>query len=92
MDTQIFSVQAISQSSSNSLILKGFICLECHMIIVSVELRKGNCRNGRNVATVLRAMVKSHNHLKGTKYLSVGFLEEISTFLQERTCAEVLLL
>ena len=73
MDTQIFSVQAISQSSSNSLILKGFICLECHMIIVSVELRKGNCRNGRNVATVLRAMVKSHYCLKGTKVFVCGF-------------------
>ena len=34
------------------------------MIIVFVGLRKGNCRNCRNVATVLRAMVKSHNRLK----------------------------
>ena len=73
MDTQFFFVQAISQSSSRSLFLKGFICLECQMIIVSVELRKGNCRNGRNIATVLRAMIKSHNCLKGRIVFVCGF-------------------
>ena len=34
------------------------------MIIVFVGLRKGNCRNWRNIATILRAVVKSHNRLK----------------------------
>ena len=42
------------------------------MIIVFVGLLKGNCRNGRNVATVLRVMVKSHNRLKGTKVFAGG--------------------
>ena len=65
--------QAISQNSSKPLILKVFICLECQMITVFVELRKSNCRNGRNVAIVLRAMVKSHNRLKGTKVFACGF-------------------
>ena len=43
------------------------------MIIVFLELRKGNCRNERNVATALRAMVKPHNLLKGTKVFACGF-------------------
>ena len=43
------------------------------MIIVFVELHKGNCRNGRNVATGLRATVKSHNRLKGTNVFACGF-------------------
>ena len=43
------------------------------MIIVFVGLRKGNCRKGRNVATVLRAMIKPHNRLKGTKVFACGF-------------------
>ena len=43
------------------------------MIIVFVELRKSNCRNGKNVAIVLRAMVKSPNRLKGTKVFACGF-------------------
>ena len=42
------------------------------MIIVFVGLRIGNCRNGRNVATVLRAMVKSQNRLKGAKVFGCG--------------------
>ena len=35
-------------------------------------------RNRRNTATVLIAVVKSHNRLKGTKVFSCGCLEEIS--------------
>ena len=35
---------------------------------------------GEMLQTVLRAMVKSHNRLKGTK--AVSFLEEISFFFQ----------
>ena len=42
------------------------------MIIILVGLRKGNCRNERNAATVLRAMVKSHNDLNGTKVFACG--------------------
>ena len=42
------------------------------MIIILVGLRKGNCRNERNAANVLRAMVKSHNDLNGTKVFACG--------------------
>ena len=50
--------------------------------------------NRRNTATVLRAVVKSHNGLKGTKVFPVGVLEEISKNyqnLQGRARAGVLL-
>ena len=51
---------------------------------------QGNCRNGRNVATVLRAMVKSHNHLKGTKVFVCGFsgrnLKIFSKFAEKNLC------
>ena len=49
-------------------------------------------RNRRNTATVLRAVVKSHNCLKGTKVFLVCALEEISKVfqnLQGRACAGV---
>ena len=38
-------------------------------------------RNRRNTATVLIALVKSHNHLKGFKVFTC-VLEEISNFFQ----------
>ena len=60
------------------------------MIIVSAELHKGNCHNGRNVATILRAMVKSHNRLKGTKVFVCGFsgrnLKFFSKFAGKSPC------
>ena len=37
------------------------------MIIVFVGLRKLSQCNSRNIATVLRAVVKPHKDLKGTK-------------------------
>ena len=33
--------------------------------------------NKRNITSVLRAVIKSHNGLKGTKVFPVGALEEI---------------
>ena len=51
--------------------------------------------NRRNTATVLIAVVKSYNHLKGTKVFACGCLEEISKkfqHLQGRARAGVLLL
>ena len=65
------------------------------MIIVFVELRRGNCRNERNVATVLRAVVKFHNRLKGIKVLVCGFSgRNLKSFqnLQGRARAGVVLL
>ena len=59
-------------------------------MIVFVELNKGNCRNRRNVATVFRAMVKSHNRLKGTKVFLCGFsgrnLKIFSKFAGKSPC------
>ena len=60
------------------------------MIIVFLELRKSNCRNGRNVETALTAMVKSHNRLKGTKVFACGFfgsnLKIFSEFAGKSLC------
>ena len=52
-----------------------FICLECQMIIDcfrrAAQRQLSQC-NRRNTATVLRAVVKSHNGLKGTKVFACG--------------------
>ena len=60
------------------------------MIIVFLELRKSNCRNGRNIETALTAMVKSHNRLKGTKVFVCGFsgrnLKFFSKFAGKSPC------
>ena len=61
------------------------------MIIVFVGLRKGSCPNERNVATVLRAIVKSHNCLKGTKVFACGcsgrnLIIFFSKFADKRMC------
>ena len=60
------------------------------MIIVPAELHKGNCRNGRNVATILIAKIKSHNRLKGTKVFVCGFsgknLKNFSKFAGKSPC------
>ena len=68
-----FSHKLFHKTAPNHWLQKVFICLECQIIMVFVELRKKKCRNGRNVATVLRAMVKSHNRLKGTEVFVCGF-------------------
>ena len=52
------------------------------MIIVFVGLRKGNCRNGRNIATVLRAVVKSHNRRKGAKLAKFAKSSKFAVKLQ----------
>ena len=47
-------------------------------------------RNRRNTATVLRALVKSHNRLKGTKVFPCGRsgtnLKNFSTFAVKSPC------
>ena len=84
MNIQIFFVQAIWQNSSKPLILKGFYLLRMSDDYCFRRLRKDNCRNGRSVATVLRAMVKSHKSLKETKVFVCGLsgrnLNFFSTF------------
>ena len=50
------------------------------MIIAFVGLGKGNCRNWTNTATVLRAVVKFHNRLKGTKVFVCGCSGNLKIF------------
>ena len=66
------------------------------MIIFSVGLGKGKLSqcNRRNTAIILRALVKSHNGLEGTKVFACGCSGEISIIyqsLQGRARAGVLL-
>ena len=69
MNIQFFFGQAVSQNSSKPLIVKGFYLLRMSSDFCFRRAAQGKLsqRNRRNTATVLRAMVKSHNCLKGTK-------------------------
>ena len=74
MNIQIFFRQAISQNSSKPLIVKGFCLLRmsndcCFRRAVQGQLPQ--C-NRRNIVTVLKTVVKSHNGLKGTKAFGCG--------------------
>ena len=67
MNIQIFFGQTVSRNSSKALIVKGFYLLRmsndyCFRRAAQGRLSQQNRRN-----TVLRAVVKSHNCLKGTK-------------------------
>ena len=80
MNIQFFLGQTVSQNSSKPLIVKGFYLLRMSNDYCFRRAAQGKLsqRNRRNTATVLRAVVKSHNCLKVTKDLPVGVLEEIS--------------
>ena len=70
----IFSRQAISQNSSKPLIVKGFCFFRmpndcCFRWAAQGQLPQ--C-NRKNIATVLRTVVKSHKGLKGTKVFACG--------------------
>ena len=74
MNVQFLFGQTISQNSSKPLIVKGFYLLRmsddyCFRRAAQGQLSQ---RNRRNTATVLRAVVKSHNGLKGTKVFACG--------------------
>ena len=74
MNIQFFFGQAVSQSSSKPLIVKGFYLLRtssdyCFRRAAPAKLSQ---QNRTNTATVLRAVVKSHNCLKGTKVFACG--------------------
>ena len=97
MNTQIFFGQAVSQDSSKPLIVKGFYLLRmsndyCFRWAAQGKLSQ---RNKRNTATVVRAVVKSHNCLKGTKVFACGCsgrnLESFSKFAGKSPCWGLLL-
>ena len=79
----IFFRQAISQNSSKPLIVKDFYLLRMSDNFFR-RAAQGQLlqRNRRNTATVLIAVVKSHNRLKGAKVFACGCLEEISNIFQ----------
>ena len=92
MNIQFFFGQAISQNSSKPLIVKGFYLLRmsddyCFRRAAQGQLSQ---RNRRNTATVLRAVVKSHNRLKGTKVFACGCsgrnLKNLSKFAGKSPC------
>ena len=74
MNIQIFFGKAVSQNSSKPLIVKGFYILRMSDDYCYCRAAKGKLsqRNRRNTATVLRAVVKSHNCLKETKVFACG--------------------
>ena len=73
MNIQIFLGQAVSQNSSKPLNIQGFYLLkmsnDCFRRAAQGKLSQ---QNRRNTATVLRAVVKSQNYLKGTKVFACG--------------------
>ena len=74
MNIQIFFGQAVSQNSSKPLIVKRVYYLRMSNDYYFRRPAQGQLsqRNRRNTATVLRAMVKSHNRLKGTNVFVCG--------------------
>ena len=74
MIIQFFFWQAISQSTSNQLIVKGFYMLRMSDDYCFCRVAQGqpSQRDRRNTATVLRAVIKSHKRLKGTKVIACG--------------------
>ena len=69
MNIQFFLDKLISQSSSKPLIVRSFYLLR---MSDDYCFRRAVQCNWRNTATVLRAVVKSHNGLKGTKVFACG--------------------
>ena len=78
MNIQFFSDKLISQNSSKPLIVRSFYLLRMsddYCFRRAAQRQLSQC-NRRNTATVLRAVVKSHN-------LPVSILEEISKICRE---------
>ena len=74
MNIQFFYGQVISQNNSKPLIVKGFYLLRMSDDYCFRRVAQGqpSQRDRRNTATVLRAVIKSHNRLKGTKRIACG--------------------
>ena len=97
MNIQFFSGQAVSQNSSKPLIVKGFYLLRMSNDYCFCRAAQGKLsqRNRRNIVTVLRAVVKSHNCLKGRKVFACGCsgrnLKSFSKFAGKSPCWGLLL-
>ena len=79
---QFFSRQAISQDSSKPLAVKGLYFLRMwndNCFCWTAQGKLSQC-NRKNFATVLKAVVKCHKGLKGTKVFAC--LEEILKYLK----------
>ena len=92
MNIQFFFGQAISQNSSKPLIVKSFYLLRMsndYCFRRAAQKQLSQC-NRRITATVLRAVVKSHNGLKGTKVFACGCsgrnLKNLSKFAGKSRC------
>ena len=88
----IFFGQAISQNSSKPLIVKGFYLLrmlDYYCFRRAAQGQLSEC-NSRNTATLLRAVVNSHNGLKETKVFACGCsginLKNFSKFAGKSPC------
>ena len=93
---KFFFGPAVSKNSSKSLIVKGFYLLRMsNDCFRRAAQRKLSQQNRRNTATVLRAVVKSHNCLKGTKVFACGCsgrnLKSFSKFAGKSPCWGLLL-
>ena len=92
MNIRFFFGQAISQSNSKPLIVKGFYLLRMSEDYCFRRAAQGQLsqRDRRDSATVLRAVVKSHNRLKGTKVIACGCsrrnLKKFSKFAGKSAC------
>ena len=87
-----FSEQAIAQNSSKPLITKDFYLLRISGYYYFFRVAQGQLSqcNRRNTATVLRAVVKSHNDLQETKVFASGYsgknLKNFSKFVGKSPC------
>ena len=97
MNIQFFFGQAVSQNSFKPLIIKGFYLLRMTNDYSFRRAAPGKLsqRNRRNTRAVLRAVVKSHNRLKGTKVFACGCsgknLKSFSKFAGKSPCWDLLL-
>ena len=90
-NNQLSFGQAISQNSSKPLIVKGFYLLRMSNDCCFYRAEQGQLSqcNRRNTATVLRAVVKSHQGLKETKAFSCILKQTskiLSKFAGKRPC------
>ena len=86
------NIQTIPQNSFKPLIVKGFYLLRMsddYGFRMAVQGRLSKC-NSRNTANVLKAAVKSHKALKGTKVFAYGCsgrnLKNFSKFTVKSSC------
>ena len=75
MNIQNFFVQAILQNSSKPLIVKGFYLLRMSNDCCFCRAAQGKLPqyNRRNIAAVLRVVIKYNKGLKGTKMFACGY-------------------